>query len=808
MNNKQYKIISLVFLFCILLYSCNTPQKSKIKSFTNSLGMKMVYIPPGSFIMGAQVDSLHLEPHTDMSKDVPWWNEKPAHQVTISKGFYMSKTEVTIQQFQQFEKDYKSSGYFKPYATGISWDEAHAFCQWLSKKEGKPYRLPTEAEWEYACRAGSEKMFWSGNKPPIKDINPWGLKDMESGTPEWCYDWFGPYPYTPQTDPVGYDNSWGKVIRGGGIDTKSIGHDSFQPDTSVVFYTAANRSSLPPDYPAINDTDMRPHFIGFRVVMGELPHTAHLYFQLGMVFQGVSQQAVNPAFGPNPDQPYFKSRQLIPSPPDFTSPDENIAVGLEEGIIGKLHSGGLAICPNGDLLYIAFSSKPGKSESAPNTTMVATRLRYGSQEWDMPSLFYDLAGLNDQSALLWNDSGKLWFFGGGRNFGNAPFRYTTSTDNGATWSPLTFPEIKGTVGPFTPQPITSAFRGPGGIIYFGCDGRGSTSFLWASSDNGKTWYDTKGRTVGKHTTFILLKDGRILGMGGKNSNIDGYMPECFSSDFGETWTGKIKTPFAALGSNQRPVIIRLKDGKLFMAGDFQNIKMFSNPPPAGITERGSYVALSGDEGKTWKIKKLPDVPPPNEWRGIVNDGKPQEGWGTLGYCVAAQEPNGIIHLVSSKSYPAKDYAMNEAWILSDDASEAYKEPGEASPAEIKHFEEKYPDGQVRIKYSGWIAHDGNFLLERKEEWFYKNGQKQYEVNYHNGYKTGTESYWNADGTLRWTRKYTPYATIIFTTYWHNGEKKSESTWWGMYAYGPTTDWNIKGEVTRKMMFYYGKRARE
>lgn len=805
MNDKQYKIIPLVFLFCILLYSCNTPQKSKIKSFTNSLGMKMVYIPPGSFIMGAHVDSLHLEPHTDMSKDVPWWNEKPAHQVTISKGFYMSETEVTIQQFQQFEKDYKSSGYFKPYATGISWDEAHVFCQWLSKKEGKPYRLPTEAEWEYACRAGSEKMFWSGNKPPIKDINPWGLKDMESEAPEWCYDWFGPYPDTPQADPVGYDHSWGKVIRGGGIDAKDIGHDNFAPDTAVVFYTAANRACLPPDYPAMDDTGMRPHFIGFRVVMGKLPSTPPLHFQLGMVFQGVSQRKVDPAIGPDPKKPYFKSRQLISSPPDFTDPDENNAVGLEPGIIGKLHSGGLAVCPNGDLLYIAFSSKPGKSESAPNTTMVATRLRYGSQEWDMPSLFYDLAGLNDQSALLWNDSGKLWFFGGGRNFGNAPFRYTTSTDNGATWSPLTFPDIKGTVGPFTPQPITSAFRGPDGTIYFGCDGKGSTSFLWASSDNGKTWYDTKGRTVGKHTSFVLLKDGRILGMGGKNSSIDGYMPECYSPDFGKTWTGKIKTPFAALGSNQRPVIIRLKDGKLFMAGDFQNIKMFDDPPPAGITERGSYVALSADEGKTWKIKKLPDVPPHNEWRGIVNDGKPQEGWGTLGYCVAAQEPDGIIHLVSSKSYPAKDYAMNEAWILSDDASEAYKEPGEASPAEIKHFEEKYPDGQVRIKYSGWIAHDGNFLLEGKEEWFYKNGQKQYEATWHNGYKTGIESYWNTDGTLRWTRKYTPYATTIFTTYWHNGKKKTESTWWRMYAYGPTTDWNKKGEVTRKMMFYYGKR---
>jgi formylglycine-generating enzyme required for sulfatase activity len=785
-----------------LLYAFHDPKKPE-KSFVNAVGMKMIYVAPGSFMMGAAQDSFHLEKFTDMSKDAPYWDEKPVHKVTITRGFYMAETEVTISQFREFEKTYRPTDFFAPYATGISWNEATAFCKWLSKKEGRTYRLPTEAEWEYACRAGTTGMFWSGDRPAAEDVNPWGLKNMESGVPEWCQDWLGPYPDTAVTDPVGYDHGWGRVVRGGALDTREGRGDTYRPDTAAVFYRAANRSSLPPDDPGKGSG--RPHFVGFRVVMAPLPATKPLTFRLGMAFQGVVQKDVDPRVGPDPSQPYFKERPVVSSPPDFTSSAESRAVGLNPAIIGKLHSGGLAVCPNGDLLYIAFSSSPGKSESAPNTTMVATRLRYGSQQWDMPTLFYDLSGLNDQSALLWNDNGKLWFFGGGRGFGKAPFRYTTSVDNGATWSELTFPVVKGKTGPYAPQPITSAFRGPDGTIYFGSDGDGSTALLWTSKDNGKTWLDPGGRTTsGRHTTFALLPGGRILGLGGKNAQIDGYMPECFSDDFGKTWSKAVKSPFAALGSNQRPILLRLKDGKLFYAGDLQNLKMYQQHPPAGITMRGACVALSADNGKTWKIKQLPLVPPHNEWKGIVDEGKPQEGWGTLGYVTAAQEPNGIIHVVSSKSFPAMDYAMNEAWISSDYASQMYKEPGKAAAGEIRHYEEKYPDGSPRITYGGWVAGDGNFLLEGKETWYYPDGHRQYEADYHNGRKQGTETFWNADGTRKWTKEYTIYGTTVFTCYYRNGQKKSQSTWWGILAHGPTTDWNKDGQVTGQMMFYLGR----
>ena len=113
--------------------------------------MNMIRVEPGTFKMGAVVSQFNLGKKTDLSKDAPYYDETPVHQVTITYPFYISETEITIEQFRRFKKEYKCNNAFKPYVSGISWDEAMAFCEWLSKKEGKPYRLPTEAEWEYAA---------------------------------------------------------------------------------------------------------------------------------------------------------------------------------------------------------------------------------------------------------------------------------------------------------------------------------------------------------------------------------------------------------------------------------------------------------------------------------------------------------------------------------------------------------------------------------------------------------------------------------------------------------------------------------
>ena len=132
---------------------------------------------------------------------------------------------------------------------------------------------------------------------------------------------------------------------------------------------------------------------------------------------------------------------------------------------------------------------------------------------------------------------------------------------------------------------------------------------------------------------MLLKDGRILAMGGKNTDIDGYMPKTYSSDGGATWSKATKTPFPALGSNQRPSTILLKSGRLFYAGDYQQIRTRNLPAPE-MKKRGSFVALSDDGGETWHLKDL-DLARRHETREIPRVRKDWDGgdhdFSTIGY---------------------------------------------------------------------------------------------------------------------------------------------------------------------------------
>jgi formylglycine-generating enzyme required for sulfatase activity/predicted DNA-binding WGR domain protein len=209
---------------------------------TNSIGMKLVPIPAGTFLMGSP------EEEEDRS------NDEVQHEVTLTKDFYLGMTQVTQAQyekvmgkrpskFQGDEVSGRDSSEF-PVET-VSWYDAVEFCEKLSslpeeKKAGRVYRLPTEAEWEYACRAGSTTAFsfggeveflddyaWYGNKlygrkwcgrtHPVALMKPngWGLYDMHGNVEEWCADWYGDYPKDAVNDPTGPIEGSMRVNRGG-----------------------------------------------------------------------------------------------------------------------------------------------------------------------------------------------------------------------------------------------------------------------------------------------------------------------------------------------------------------------------------------------------------------------------------------------------------------------------------------------------------------------------------------------------------------------------------------------------------------
>jgi formylglycine-generating enzyme required for sulfatase activity len=725
------------------------------------------------------------------------FNEEPRHKVTITRPFYICETEVTIDQFRKFRAEYPGYEKFAPYASGVSWYDAVAFCEWLGKKEGKSYRLATEAEWEYACRAGSNTAFSSGDsRPQTNTPNTWGVKNMHTNVAEWCLDWHGIYPEEPQTDPVGPDHGWFKIARGDCLDYTQLG----QP----YYCRSSNRAAAPPtfgppppDYisrqleghnmpvsEALNSwfktSGVVPgrHGIGIRVVQSDMPKTSPTSTELAFWQQCVKQGSRGVEEGPDPDKPYYRTRLLYPDFGRRSLVDVAWEIGIDRGYGGGHHNSALQALPNGDLLAAYYNTMLGGERDA-CVSIMTMRLRHGTNDWDMPSSWPDMVDADDEAPIFWNDNGKIWLFWGcPRMEAGYPFQYTTSTNNGATWAPVQFPLFDSKIGFFSAQPTTSAFRDSKGTIYVAVDGSrpSVSSELFASKDDGRTWYDTGGRTYGRHSCFTILDNDVILAYAGKQADIDGYHPQFVSKDGGRTYEMSA-SPLPALGSGVRASVVRLANQKIFYVGDmYLSIyrKLTPDMAPAGFTGDGAYAGISDDDGKTWRIRKL------TGGNVLDKEGKPVNVH-TVSYVTACQSPDEMIHVITSHNRPDLHFELNEAWVLQGSSKPdtiISEFDVDIRTDTVKQHSEQYPNGKPKVTWSAGIGADGHYLLHGTETWYYENARKQWQCTYRAGQKTGTETYWAGDGTRQWQKLHRNDGTYKWTVYDTDGNVKAESTWRG------------------------------
>jgi sulfatase modifying factor 1 len=651
------------------------------QALTNSLGMTLVPVTPGSFTMGQDgpAADYKVTKHAEKFDDADW-DEKPAHRVLITEAFQMSATEVTVGQYRQFDPKHRGQ-HDDDAVTEVSWNDAVAFCEWLSKKESKTYRLPTEAEWEFACRAGTTTLFHTGDALPdgvhswpsdtgLRDrffpeeklpseyqpkgtrlslkvgrtaANAWGLFDMHGNVAEWCADWYGPYEAGEQRDPLGRVEGDLRVIRGG----------SHSVQTRLL--RSANRMSWVPE--AVNDR------IGFRVVLGGWPKGQTLPRpQPALHAQNVSQAAVK-VESPIDDAPFFAGpKPFVKVAPNSFGP----------AFSGHNHSPAIAECPNGDLLAVWYSCV---DEAGTELNNLASRLRAGATEWEPASLFWDGADVNDHAPKLWWD-GEQTLFHLVRGHRENIVRH--STDNGVTWSR---PQI---IQPWS-EIGNQLMRTRDGTIVMTQDV--TTTSLTKSSDGGRTWTSetiadrklahrngSPARHAGIHAPVVELADGRLMSFGRLNSESEQKAfhfktPASFSSDGGRTWTHQ-PTEFPAISSVQRQALIRLREGPLLLCS-FTDLSANARHPN-GMTFKsrkgefngaGLFAAVSFDDGKTWPHQRL--VTPGGRER-IVNgidrnmfplsDTRAEHN----GYLAAIQTRDGRIQLISSRNH----YVFNLAWLKS------------------------------------------------------------------------------------------------------------------------------------------------
>lgn len=659
----QIKLILLLLCFNFVAYSQSSPAPF----------IPMVEIPSGSFYMGS--NGLGID-----------YDEAPIHKVVLPYSFKIGITEITNKQYEAFDPEHLKmrgrngvSVEDDDAVTNVSYHDAIAFCEWLSHKEGKNYRLPTEAEWEYACRAGTYTLFSTGDNLPAiyhrnqrvaRDFsyvslkvaqtppNAFGLYDMHGNVEEWCLDWYAPYLEETQTNPSGPSRGEFRVTRGG------------SHHTPVQYLKSANRMAMIPE-----DKHSQT---GFRIVETSYPLSTYEVREPKPLNQALISQKDkvwnSPAFTPVflPPIPY-----VIPPACDSQTP-----------FYLHNHQPAITWCSNGDLLSIWFSTD---NENGGEMVVLGSRLRAGKNEWEEASLFFKVPDRNMTGSALYNDGqGTLYHLNGVEASGdwqNLAMILRTSQDNGATWST---PNLIAPEHTKRHQVIAGTIKTREGWLIQACDaGAGSHdgAAIHISKDKGKTWYDpwdgsplpdfkegNSGSTIaGIHAGIVQLKDGRLLALGRGNSIRDkegrDRMPMSISDDMGKSWKYSA-TSLPYIDGGQRLVLMRLNEGPLLL------VSFTDHPLRTPIKERGMlfkdkegkdyigsgmYAALSYDEGKTWTVKKLITdgvyrFLNGGAWTGFFEMDEHRAE--PRGYLAGTQTPDNMIHIVSSRLH----YRFNLSWI--------------------------------------------------------------------------------------------------------------------------------------------------
>lgn len=633
----------------------------------------MVRVSSGSFLMGASGTGIHRD-------------ESPAHKVTLTYDFMISAYEITNAQYEMYDPSHKAyrgkNGFSKnddEAVIYVSYDDALGFCSWLSARTGRIYRLPTEAEWEYACRAGSMGPYAIGDRSLPKSMlksqihseqpkpvslvvrkglpNAWGLFDMHGNVEEWCMDYYSAYNDAPAVNPGGPERGETRVVRGG------------SHNTPVEFLRSSNRSALLPE-----DRNL---FTGFRVV--EVIQECNLNYDPVEVCK--IRRCRKYKWKPVKDAVFMEPVSFVTCEGDRTI----------DGMYDHNHCPTVTWLPNGDILAAWFSTMDEKGREM---TILQSRLKSGTATWTEPELFYKVADRNMTGSALFfdNETGILYHFNGVEQAGtwrNLALTVRTSKDSGLSWSVPIYANPEHETGN---QVITGTVKTKDGRIIQPCDAtptvRGGT-ILHVSSDGGKTWqrsdegkenivpkYVEGGeghRIAGIHACVVELEDGRLMALGRDNNifrNGVPYMPMSISHDGGSTWMYSASC-FPPISSGQRAVMLRLAEGPLLLVSftdariDYKNIKgkrfMRRGEEYVGY---GMFASLSFDDGKTWTEGKL------------LTDGVERylyggafTGWFKMdaehaepkGYLAITQSPDGIIHLLSS----ALHYRFNLEWLMKE-----------------------------------------------------------------------------------------------------------------------------------------------